>query len=278
MTGVLKVKVDGVWQDVTVQGPQGIDGGLTPHHVKHEPGGTDAIINAAWINLANTFTQDQTIFKSDPLLTLGDAVNVRKARIFENVGRSVITNNLKAVGSAWIRDDPAVIGTLIVLDHNQMLFMRSDGTNFSVDFQTSVAGDFVVVNKMFERGRTIAVGETSDITFNAGDFTTDNPGVWTINNYNTYTFSLVGNTLTLWWHLVGTLSGGSFTNLYMKIPFGLSGKKLQANTVQIVSGPNFYSGFAYALNASTNITINMPAGAVFPAGAFTTFGQIAFTI
>jgi len=48
-----------------IQGPQGVKGDtgdpLTPHHTFHEPGGSDALVNAAWTNLANTFTASQTI-------------------------------------------------------------------------------------------------------------------------------------------------------------------------------------------------------------------------
>jgi hypothetical protein len=40
--------------------------------VTHEPGGADALVGAAWLNVANVFTQDQTISKAIPRLRLND--------------------------------------------------------------------------------------------------------------------------------------------------------------------------------------------------------------
>lgn len=57
------------------QGPQGIQGesGVTAsHHVTHEPGGTDALVNTAWTNLSNTFTKQQFIEYNDPAIVLRD--------------------------------------------------------------------------------------------------------------------------------------------------------------------------------------------------------------
>lgn len=34
-------------------------GSVAPHHATHEPGGTDPLVNVAWTDQANTFTQDQ---------------------------------------------------------------------------------------------------------------------------------------------------------------------------------------------------------------------------
>lgn len=49
-------------------------GGGTPglHASTHQPGGGDTIPNVAWINLINTFTADQLIFKSIPQFKLGE--------------------------------------------------------------------------------------------------------------------------------------------------------------------------------------------------------------
>lgn len=47
--------------------PAGGSGGApAAHHTTHEPGGTDALTNAAWTNLTNTFTKGQTIEPAAP--------------------------------------------------------------------------------------------------------------------------------------------------------------------------------------------------------------------
>jgi hypothetical protein len=60
---------------ITVDGPVAITGGpltldgvpvtvggpVLPHHVTHEPGGSDALVNAAWVHQANTFQTHQTV-------------------------------------------------------------------------------------------------------------------------------------------------------------------------------------------------------------------------
>lgn len=43
-----------------------------PHHSNHEPGGSDVIVNNAWTNTANTFTQNQTISKTAPKVIVSD--------------------------------------------------------------------------------------------------------------------------------------------------------------------------------------------------------------
>ena len=43
---------------------------LPVHHARHEPGGSDQIVNVAWTNQANNFSQSQTIERSIPGLFL----------------------------------------------------------------------------------------------------------------------------------------------------------------------------------------------------------------
>ena len=62
------------------QGPQGPSGGAGPpqaHHVTHEPGGTDALVNAAWTNLSNTFVPNQS-FSSFILLNGAGEQQIQK--------------------------------------------------------------------------------------------------------------------------------------------------------------------------------------------------------
>jgi hypothetical protein len=64
-------------------------GGVLPHHTTHEPGGTDTLVGAAWVNLTNTFTKFQAIVDAIPEIRLTNRdqpADARVFRIFENVG------------------------------------------------------------------------------------------------------------------------------------------------------------------------------------------------
>lgn len=88
----------------------GGSGGLVTHHTTHEPGGSDALVNAAWTNIANTFTQNQTISKSSPLFGLFNTFSPLNSRLFRMYVDSSGNFGLSAL------DDAATIiqGTPIV--------------------------------------------------------------------------------------------------------------------------------------------------------------------
>jgi len=64
-------------------GDTGPAGTVGPHHVTHEPGGTDALVNAAWTNLANTFTQNQTVTGNINAVHIAASGNLGGAVIYE---------------------------------------------------------------------------------------------------------------------------------------------------------------------------------------------------
>jgi hypothetical protein len=85
--GVLKVRIGAGWQAVPTlgpigpmgpTGPQGVkgdtgatgaSGSTAAHHANHEPGGSDALVGAAWLNQSNVFTQrGQAIRAANPYL------------------------------------------------------------------------------------------------------------------------------------------------------------------------------------------------------------------
>lgn len=119
------------------QGPQGLPGSTAAHHATHEPGGADALVNAAWTTVANAFTQSQMIWLSSPSLTLHDqsaAADVRRflllntgsvlyfqtqsdAGVWQNnpfaltrSGNLTITGNLTSTGMQYINDNTPIGG------------------------------------------------------------------------------------------------------------------------------------------------------------------------
>lgn len=91
---------------VPIWSPQGVitgggGGGLTPHHLTHEPGGSDAIVNlsgavittgtvadarlsanVALKNAENVFTADQRISRAVPIITIVDTASPVDSRVF----------------------------------------------------------------------------------------------------------------------------------------------------------------------------------------------------
>jgi len=62
-TGTLERATSTGWEVYSSSG----GGVLIPHHATHEPGGSDAIVGAAWLDLTNTFTKGQIINPTDGL-------------------------------------------------------------------------------------------------------------------------------------------------------------------------------------------------------------------
>jgi hypothetical protein len=69
------LRADGTFQTVPAGTP-------TAHHATHEPGGTDALVNAAWLHQTNVFTQANT-FNADVAAALGVYERSRTARMGE---------------------------------------------------------------------------------------------------------------------------------------------------------------------------------------------------
>jgi hypothetical protein len=68
--------------------PTGGGGGApSAHHPTHEPGGSDALVNAAWTNLANMFTQDQTINSDSASLFLTSPLFPANARKWQLIAQ-----------------------------------------------------------------------------------------------------------------------------------------------------------------------------------------------
>jgi len=75
------------------QGIQGLPGATAPHHVNHEPGGSDFLVNSIWSNLRNTFTADQEFAKVNPQVYFNDTAQPVDARKFSilNTGQKLYT-------------------------------------------------------------------------------------------------------------------------------------------------------------------------------------------
>jgi len=80
-------------------------------------------------------------------------------------------------------------------------------------------GNVVVQGDISEKNRAVPLGHWIDIPFSAANFTSD-IGSWTVGTQYTYTYSLIGKTITMALYVNGTIAGNP-TRLYVALPAGM---------------------------------------------------------
>jgi hypothetical protein len=199
-----------------IQGPQGIQGETGPqgiqgdkgdtgdtgapgptggiHHAQHEPGGADYLINSVWLNVANTFTMDQSISKLRPILALHTTGDIPKARFFSAVpgGRVDLTTNIVYNGTTWVRDDPTKSAAYATL------------------FEIGAFGTYVVaaggVEPPVVHTRTFYVDEVGKATI---------LGNLTVTNGGALTNSITGRTDIIGYNYIHTHPGAGDASIFM---------------------------------------------------------------
>jgi hypothetical protein len=137
---------------------------------------------------------------------------------------------------------------------------------------------------VYERARTVPLGEWTSVPFNAKNFTGNGSMTWTVGpgNVTTYAFTLVGRTMTVIFHVAGSTVGGQAnTQLRIAIPGGKTATKRarawcqnfnsthSASFCEVIAGAttiNIYKD----LTSTTNWTGDKDLTAVY--------GQITFEI
>ena len=82
---------------------KGPSGATAPHHVNHEPGGSDVLVNNAWTNVGNVFTANQIFQSSNPTTVWNDTIQPANSRIFYIANTSqefVVVSTDDAYGNA----------------------------------------------------------------------------------------------------------------------------------------------------------------------------------
>lgn len=101
-----------------IQGPIGAtgpSGATAPHHVNHEVGGSDYLVNSAWLNQPNVFTKQQEIAMSGSAIILRDTTQGPDLKVFRIIG----SGSQFAVGA--LNDALSVQGGYMTMDRNGKL-------------------------------------------------------------------------------------------------------------------------------------------------------------
>lgn len=140
-----------------------------------------------------------------------------------------------------------------------------------------------VVNGYVERGRTTALGEWTNVAFNAANFTAS-AGNWTVDagDQITLRYTLIGKTMIVAFTIAGTDVSAAPTQLRIAIPGGLTAAQRMDATCTIVNaGAAAEQGQIFVAAAGTTINIERNGGAAFTTTAgdnTNVVGQIAFEV
>lgn len=154
-------------------------------------------------------------------------------------------------------------------------------TDIRAAVNTLIGGTFA--GGIFERGRTVAMGDWIHVPFDAGNFTANGTMTWTVEvaDQVTLAYTLVGTTMILAWHIIQSSVGGTLNNqLRIAIPDGFT-------SAVTLSAPNIHSnagalptGFATVTPGAAFVQIFKADQTNYVASTNTTStrGQIAFEV
>lgn len=226
-------------------GPVGPTGVAGAHAANHRPGGSDPLVNNAWTDVANTFSERQHIQKEFPELVLIDTLqgaNLKKAEVMHYDQK------------IWIQflDDAETAGMGISINRN---------------------------GAISERNRAVPIGEWVNTPYNAGNFWTAGGMTWTVTagQVTTDISMLVGRSLT--WIVAldaATFSGTPFNALYMLIPQGLVSTKNAQVLVSMHLGAvtQWRTGLCVVQAGQTWVTLYLQDFSNFPIGTFYLYLQL----
>jgi hypothetical protein len=159
------------------------------HQATHQIGGTDVLLNAAWTNVANVFTEDQTITKANPRFAFNDTNAPADARLFK------ILASGQTFGIYALNDASTVVqSTPLLVDRVGRVSLIGNVTI------TKVRPEVILLTSGTGKGRVIALFEheirlTANAMYDGANWQLDNPAVVGAN-FKVDSGSLVYATLT----------------------------------------------------------------------------------
>jgi hypothetical protein len=143
---------------------------------------------------------------------------------------------------------------------------------------------FIEASRGFrERGRGFNVGEWSSPGYASSDFSGGGAMTWLVlpQNIETYRYTLVGSTMTVSWHITGSIVGGfERTALQIAIPAGHSANHRVMVPTVVLNNGTLSSGIAEVVGRRREIYICLTPDRSrdFATGPTDVYGQITFEI
>jgi hypothetical protein len=228
-------------------------GGVGPHQSTHQVGGTDELVNNAWKNRNNVFTENQTLLKSIPQLFLVDSSQPAGNRTFD------IINFSKEVQIRALSDD----------------FL----TAAAVPARFDRTGNIFAGAYYYELGRGYPQGYWITAPYAAGNFTVAPTGTWTVEagDQVVLQYMLIGKTVYINFAIVGSTITSAATELRMVIPGGLQSVTHATGFCQFYGTPQ--EVIIIIVNAgATFLSLQRQNGAAWGNGDCTIRGQVFFEV
>lgn len=138
-----------------------------------------------------------------------------------------------------------------------------------VNVAPGATGTISASDAIFERGRSVAIGDWSLVLYNAGNFTVPT-GTWTVTsgNQTTYKYTLVGHTMFLELRLDGTTVTGTPASLRVAVPGGFTVAATTDGLCIVQANGVFQTGAWEAASGQTKVFFyTSPAFAGWVAGS-----------
>lgn len=177
--------------------------------------------NVPLLNLDNVFTGNQKIDKTRPRFDFRHSGNALGHMGMSAASDMFSTSNLTFDGTNWNLDDTALGGTVVIHDASEFNFYKAtSGSNprtLSKIFRIDANG------ALYERGRTVAIGDWAAVTHSGGNFTASS-GTWTVASGDQilFRYSLVGSILYIRFRIDTSSVSATPLSLRIALPLGLT--------------------------------------------------------
>jgi len=224
--------------------------------------------------------RDILIYKQQPRLILQGTDNPNiVARVFAAVGgRLDLSVNQNYNGSAWVKDDPNQLASLITMGVSSLTYY----TDLSVRWGVNSDGSVVKTGNTYEYGRSNPSDVWTDIPFNSNSFLAGGGvgGVFNATGIQVFGYKLAGKSLIMNFWIEGTTSGNPFAIVHFYLPLSLSAARTAMNGAFVAdSGVGPTAGIVYIYSGQNYVTIQKAAQTNFAVGATLNLaGQIEIPI
>ena len=163
-----------------------------------------------------------------------------------------------------------------------------DGINWRVlvthDLYYPFTGDIKTTGKIYERGRSVAMGDWIDVPYDSNNYWA-NGGTWTVgSNGAHYSYTLIGSTMIINLRVHDstlTIPDNTQTGLYIRLPPGFTAghSKLASAFISFTGGPPFEPASFRVDYGNYYITITRNIGYTYlQSGAVMLYGQISISL
>ena len=135
--------------------------------------------------------------------------------------------------------------------------------------------------KIYEQGRTTAIGDRITPAFKPADYTANGSMTWVVATSGYY-YTLAGGSMTVYFDVTGTVGGTPNTTVQIVLPSGFFPESSAYNHCDFSDAGTLVTGMAYvlafgALNTNA-INVRRQDSTVLTAGTAVVRGQISFPI